>query len=336
MSAETKEPIKEVHTERIFVTAEMARRWLRLNIENNRPLNQARITLYARDMRTGRWQENGDTIKFALTGELIDGQTRLSACVECGVGFWSLVAYGVRKEAFITIDRNQTRTPGQLLHLTTGVENYGNLAGALGWLHRFRDGIVLPAATSRPTTSELAELFAQHPGMAESVATAVSTNTRFRCGTVSALAMCHYVFTRQDATLTEAFFDALTVGAGLREIDPVYRLRERIIASQTKRIAAYDFIALMFKAWIAEREQRTFSVHLRWQVGESFPNIGPIAEKKLRPDQKVVSIPKRSITNKRGAVTSRTTPANGAAPMTKLDQLLAKSAAMSLDGVARK
>lgn len=335
MNTELKETPKEVHTERIFVNAELARRWLRLNITNNRPINQARITQYARDMRAGRWQENGDTIKFAITGELIDGQTRLSACVECGIGFWSLVAYGVRKEAFITIDRNQTRSPGQLLHLTTGVGNYGNLAGALGWLHRFRDGIVLPAATSRPTSGELADLFAEHPGMAESVQTAVSTNTRFRCGSVAALALCHYVFTRQDATLAEAFFDALTVGAGLRQIDPVYRLRERIIASQTKRVPVYDFIALMFKAWIAEREQRTFSVHLRWQVGESFPNIGPIAERKVRPEQKVVNVPKRRVMEKRGSTVKADASPNGSVPTTRLDQLLAKSQRLSLDKVSR-
>jgi hypothetical protein len=336
---EAKELAKEVHTERIFVNAEMARRWIRLNIENNRPINQQRVMQYARDMRTGKWHENGDTIKFAVGGELIDGQHRLLACIDCGIGFWSLVAYGVKKEAFVTIDRHQARTVGQVLHLSTGISNYGHLAGALSWLYRFRDGIVLPLTSARPTSGELAELFAEHPGMAESVKVAVSTNTRFRFGSVGAMAMCHYTFSRQDATLCEAFFDALAVGAGLREIDPVFRLRERIIASQAKRLPVYDLIALTFKAWNAEKEQRTMGGVLRWQVGESFPNIGPIAERKMRPEQKAAHVPKKSARLKPGSAYKAAptpSPANGNGVVTKLDQLLAKATAMSLDHAARK
>lgn len=275
---------KQVHTERIFVTSEMARRWLRSNIEGNRRVNSNRVNQYARDMKSGKWKENGETLKFADTGELIDGQHRLTASVESGIGFWSLVSYGIKKEAFITIDRNQPRSIGQQLHLAYGATDYNNLQAALTWLSVFVDGIVA-ATRARPTASELQELFNENPGMQDSVRAAAVTHGSLRTPSRSALAFCHYCFTRQDATLAESFFEALSTGASLRTIDPVFRLRERIITSSAaanKRLSTFEFIALVFKAWQAEKEGRTIEGTLRWQVGESFPNIGPIGTKKRR------------------------------------------------------
>lgn len=321
--SEDKSPLKPVHTERIFVNSEMARKWLRLNMPGNRPISEPRVKQYARDMKNGKWQENGDTIKFSDTGELIDGQKRLTACVECGIGFWSLIAYGVKPEAFITIDRNQTRSTGQMLHLMAGITDYNNVSSALRWLTAFRDGIVLP--TARPTTGEIADMLALHPGIVDSTAQAARVIRRFRAGPAGLIAFCHYLFSRQDATLAELFFDSLATGANLRENDPIGRLRERIIAASTstsKRIAPYELIALFFKTWLAEREQRTVNQAMRWQTGESFPNIGPI-----------LSTGKTRLEAITPPVKQKRKPAIPVAParksISKLDDLLSR--AMSLD-----
>jgi hypothetical protein len=268
---------KDVHTERIFVTSELARRWLRLNIENNRPLNQQNIYDYARDMKNGKWKENGDTIKFADTGELIDGQHRLQACATAGVGFWSLVAYGVKREAFITIDRGSTRSRGQVLHMALGLNDYNAISATISWLWRFRDGIML--AAKMPTADETAELLEKHPKIRESVARARKVLTKFKAGPLAVVAVCHYLFSRQDADLAELFFDAMETGVNLRVLDPVYQLRERLIGAISgsgRKIGSHELVALYFKAWLATREQRTLKQSLRWSAAETFPNIGPI------------------------------------------------------------
>ncbi len=279
-----KTEVKPPHTERIFVTAEMARRWLRSNIENNRHINGDRVAQYVRDIKAGRWTENGETIKFAQTGELIDGQHRLTACVEAGIGFMTLVAYGVPKEAFVTIDRNQPRSIGQQLRLTHGITDHTNVQGALSWLARFIDGIVIERL--RPTATEIEALLDENPGICDSVRNARDIQYHLKTPSASALAFAHYCFTRQDATLAEVFFAELKTGANLRTVDPAYRLRERIISSSAlaiRRISTYEFLALLFKAWIAVKEGRTIEAGLKWQVGESFPNIGPIGKNKHRP-----------------------------------------------------
>lgn len=333
---------KDVYTQRIFITAEMARTMLRKNLENNRPMNSTRVSQYCRDMKSGRWKENGDTIKFSDEDKLIDGQHRLAAAVEGGIGFWSQVAYGVKQDAFLTIDRNQTRSTGQLLHLVHGIQDYNALSGCITWFSRFREGIML-GTTFRPTTIESAELLQEHPGLVDSVAAARRVITRFKAGTVAVVAVSHYLFSHQDASLAELFFDALATGAGLREMDPVYRLRERIISassSTSKRIGTYELFALYFKAWLAEREQRTVQT-LRWMPGESFPNIGPVFKNKMYPEKKVVAgvVPKKPkrvklvSTPLAPAPTPKETSTATKAPDTQLDRLLAKQ--MSVDGGRR-
>lgn len=277
---------KHVHAVRTFITAERARQMLRNNIENNRPVNEERVNDLARDMKTGHWKENGDSIKYTKDGKLIDGQHRLRASMQCGVGFWTLIAYGIDEEAMLTIDRHQKRTTGQVLHMTSGVADYNVIAATITWLWRFHDGIML--ATRTPTSSEASEILQEHPGIKDSVSAARRVVHNFKAGTTAVVAVCHYLFTRQDATLAEAFFDALATGTHLREVDPVYQLRARLISSAgsaSKRIGSYELIALYFKAWIAEREKRTMNL-LKWSASETFPNIGPIdGSAKHRPEK---------------------------------------------------
>ncbi len=316
------------HTERIFITSEMARQWMKNNIINNRPIQLNRVQQYMRDMKNGRWKENAETIKFADTGELIDGQPRLQACMEGGVGFWSLVAYGVKRDAFLTIDRGQTRTPGQQLFLMDGVGDYNAIAATLNILYRFRDGIILRGG--KATATEVEELLLHNPGIADSVAAARRINRRFRAGPIPVIAICHYLFTRQDATLAEAFFDALATGASLREIDPVYQLRSRIISSSantSKRIDSHELLALFFKTWIAEREQRTMKVALRWASAESFPNIGPVENvNKVRPEKAYHQAGQRKRKHVPPLVKEevKPSPVKSPEPETKLDRLIAK------------
>lgn len=290
------EPIK---VERLLVTPDMARKWLGLNIENNRRLSVRRIADYARDMKNESWTENGETIKFTVDMKLIDGQHRLLACVEANVGFYTLVAWNVPHKAFVNIDRNQSRSTGQLLHLVKGISDYNNVAAALAWLYRFRDGFMLSERDYRPTAKEILDLAEKHKDMPESVRTAIGINRRFKAGSVCTVAVCHYLFTRQDKDAAEGFFSELSTGADLRQKDPVFKLRERLLASYNsqrgKRLDTYDTIALYFKAWQAYKEKRTFGVETRltWHPGESFPNIGPVSALKHKVEGPPPVKPKR-------------------------------------------
>lgn len=68
-----KSPKHAVETSIVTVTPEMAEEWLSKNINNRAPSKKV-IDTYSRDMASGRWEFNGDSIRFS------------ELCIRCGVG----------------------------------------------------------------------------------------------------------------------------------------------------------------------------------------------------------------------------------------------------------
>ena len=66
------------------ITPSIAKEYLSRNMVN-RSLNVIRVDSYARTMKAGNWQLNGEAIRFNQNGELIDGQHRLSAIIKANV-----------------------------------------------------------------------------------------------------------------------------------------------------------------------------------------------------------------------------------------------------------
>lgn len=65
----------------LIITPEMAKKYLQ-NMKTNRNISFARVNAYARDMERGAWQENGESIVFNKSGQLVNGQHRLAAIVK--------------------------------------------------------------------------------------------------------------------------------------------------------------------------------------------------------------------------------------------------------------
>jgi len=83
------------------ITPDMAQEYLKFNTENYRSLSKDRVISYASDMKNGRWQFNGESIKFSENGQLIDGQHRLQAIIRAGVPVDMLVIRGVKDDVDI-------------------------------------------------------------------------------------------------------------------------------------------------------------------------------------------------------------------------------------------
>ena len=100
----------------ITITPEMAEKMLEKNIAN-RKVNQANVNRIAADMTTGNYKVNGETIKISSTGEIIDGQHRLLACVKSGMSFDTYIVYNVEREAVGTIDMGKGRSVADSLNV---------------------------------------------------------------------------------------------------------------------------------------------------------------------------------------------------------------------------
>jgi len=95
-------------TQRV-ITPRTATKILSSNSENNRKIRDNHVAKLARDMTNGAWVDNGETIIISNTGELLDGQHRLSAIIKSGIKQKMVVVTGVPNEFITTIDQGASR-----------------------------------------------------------------------------------------------------------------------------------------------------------------------------------------------------------------------------------
>lgn len=116
------------------ITPEMAQEYLKFNTENYRSINKFRVMSYASDMKNGKWQLNGEAIKFDETGKLIDGQHRLQAIVSAGVPAEMLVIREV-PEGTNLYDIGSNRSMGQIAKARGVVSSsYTQVMAVANWM----------------------------------------------------------------------------------------------------------------------------------------------------------------------------------------------------------
>ena len=94
----------------IEVSPEMAKEWLEKNNQKtNRKIDRKQVEKYKREIKSGNWMLNGDTIRFYISGTLADGQHRLIAIVETGITVLCSIIENVPDEAKSTIDVGKSR-----------------------------------------------------------------------------------------------------------------------------------------------------------------------------------------------------------------------------------
>lgn len=92
-----------------FITPRIAKKYLELN-RNNRPIRKQLVAQLAELIKQGKFHSTHQGIAFYESGDLADGQHRLSAIAESGIAVQMLVSRGVPSEANHCIDRGIART----------------------------------------------------------------------------------------------------------------------------------------------------------------------------------------------------------------------------------
>jgi hypothetical protein len=261
-----------LRTEKVFVTPQMAAAWLEKNADNRKVIPGHLKSLEA-FFRRGEMKLNGQTIKFSVTGRLLDGQHRLMACANTGVGFWTLVVYGLEEDSFDTIDvGGKPRQVRDILGIR-GEANARDLAAALNLLNEFSQskGGFYDGRSRSFSVAVADQLLNRHPMIRESV-TRLSTHRNFLWRNATCYCL-HYLFSLSDETLAEDFAMILIEGAS--DIDrPFNRFRESLIrtdklkARHTMRVNA----ARAIKSFNYEKSGNRPRV-IVWRDGESFPQI---------------------------------------------------------------
>lgn len=256
------------HADVVTVTPELAAEWLRRN-GHNRPIRKNTVTNYARDMRAGRWAMNGEAVKFAIDGMLLDGQHRLTAVTVAGVPVNMLVITGLPNDTQKTMDSGVKRTTGDALGLE-GEKNSQMLAAILKKIWLWEQGDYKFSANYMPTTAECAALLTERPEIHRSVEIAVRVRQTFRPMPPSITGTAHHVFSRIAPNDAVWFFARLGDGAIGEPGHPILALRTRVMneAHDHATVHAYQRMGYLIRAWNAVREGRTLT---RIQQGPKDP-----------------------------------------------------------------
>lgn len=237
----------------IEVTPKMAENWLSRN-KNIRQLMEPTYRLYAESMRNGKWDKNGESIKFDEDGNLIDGQHRCKAAVESGKSFVTSVVYGV--ESADNIDRNKVRKPDQIIAGKGIALNAKTMSAMISFLHAYNDegskGFVTVGHGKHPLTMEDRVAFAEANAFDLNHSIQVTDKVRKIFNKPSLHAALHYIFAKTaGVALADDFYEKLIAGTDLTATDPIYHLRERLRKEKDakKQPAINEYAGMIIKGW---------------------------------------------------------------------------------------
>lgn len=257
----------------LTITPEMAMQLLDAN-EKNRPLNQNHVNRIARQIIEGKWKFNGDTIKIAKNGDILDGQHRLWAIVEAKQAVETIVVRDIEADAFATIDTiSKPRSGADILSMHGVTHHRVMVSTALHWLIRWQRKTLenYRAPVNKIENSDIEDAFGNNAGILR----AAERATRCRGLTSTGIiAFFYYILTNRNPDLAERMIHTMENPAGVGVNDPFFRLRAYL--TDNKHKDPLITIALMIKAANAAHEQRELRV-LRWanqgQLAEGFPRL---------------------------------------------------------------
>lgn len=135
---------------------ERATELLKSNTNNFRKLDSRMVQKYAREMKAGLWENNGEPIQIYTDGTLANGQHRLNAVILADVNIQFVVIYDIDKNVSI-FDTQKKRTVVQIAR-QRGYKLSTQKAGAVGMLL-----FGLNDRSHRCGENEILEYYETHP-----------------------------------------------------------------------------------------------------------------------------------------------------------------------------
>lgn len=233
----------------ILVDKAIAEAWLESNTHNRR-LRNIRVDQMARDMKAGKWDDNGETIKFSRTGVQLDGQHRLSALIESDTVQVFTVVAGLEDEVQRSIDIGAKRTVGDQLGLRG--KNDGKTLASVA---RFAMQMQVWPREFRPSDIELAEIAERDEQLQWIVSNVVPTLPSI-LGSPTIRGYVYRVLHEVDPDACATFFHKLTTLEKLPQDSPILALYRRLANPDTKKSSLKGMVATVtcyFIAWNAWR-----------------------------------------------------------------------------------
>lgn len=258
----------DVIIQEVLLTPSEAAKWLEANALN-RPVRERHVKFLAEEIRSGNWQLNGQAIIISDGEEVLDGQHRLKAVIEAGISIRTLVIYGIKRDAFKTIDTGVIRTGGDALILHYPDKGNGiakAVSIAVPWCYILE--MRFTGKRGRISNSEILEYVKEHPSLWEccEIINGMGKDRVLSLGAGTAL---YEITQRKDSELADEFIRKVYTGELLEHSDPEYILRTALIRdlSSVKKYPLEIKMKMCIKAWNLRRRNA--------QGSRSAITIGP-------------------------------------------------------------
>lgn len=247
------------------LTPDLAQDFL-ANNSGNRPVNMVQVENLARLMEEGLWRFNGDAIRQAKDGTLLDGQHRCMAVVRSKVTLdQQVIVRGLENEAQATMDQGRKRTAADVLGMA-GYSNGNQIQSVAKMVHDWKRGKRSISELSKGgrlqlTPDEIRLWVMKDDNLRLAAQVSVRTGLRALC-TQKATGTLWFLCNESDPEKTREFFELLESGAGLEKGNPILTVRNYW---QNLRVTGHvpvgKYLAAGVRAWN------------RWMVGEQLSMI---------------------------------------------------------------
>jgi len=265
------------------VTPAMAKTWLDNNNFDNRRLDHHRVSKIAHDIKNEKWVFDGTPIRFNGSGNILDGQHRLSAIIKANKPVKSLVLRGLESVSQNTIDTGKSRSVSDILHFN-GYVNTTSLAAAtrlsIGF-REFKGDLATWDKSSSSNSISAQEILSEvnrRPMLIKATQSLISVKYIRKMVGLGVPIFCYFLFASASSqSIADAFFQKLENGDDLSANSPILKLRNEITLRDTKtarrgqRQSVYN-AAMFIKAWNAWRSGVAVDT-VRWNPTEAYPMV---------------------------------------------------------------
>jgi hypothetical protein len=260
--------------EEVFsVSPEDARILLKFNT-HNRKLSDNEVQKWALEMEEGRWQYNGDPVRIAVNGAILDGQHRLTALSMMPDDFRinMLFVWGLPQETQLTMDQGRRRGVADQLSLAGDALNGSEAAGLrlyILWLSHqtgdpcdmlFQNAVLVKR---RLTPTYLHDWVGKNPGVLD-LMHAGYQYVKIECRPRVTIAAYAAIMTRASKAplgVVDDFFAGVLHGAELPTGSPILALRERLgnIVKSGSKMSDRDRLGMFLHTYNLWRKSNTIS-----------------------------------------------------------------------------
>jgi hypothetical protein len=252
-----------VETRFVLMTPKLAKIILDDHNVDNRPVSKTNTQKLIKEMESGNWMFNGDTITFDYNGRQKNGQHRLIACLQSGFSFPVIVVSGVTPESFMSMDNGRKRNGGDILGIE-GVKNSAMVASTIKTIFAFKNnryGVNVSTQVGALSNTEVLERYYIYNN--ERVGTKTPLDDAIKYGmkmskrdesllSPTLVSTFHYLLTGVDYDKGLSFMEQLCLGYGIEKGSSVQSLRTKITKTKTDKnykLTHSELIGNIVYAW---------------------------------------------------------------------------------------